>query len=169
MHVDEKDGNWYYDCMDYHYAGDFGPHIDQDGRIYSFNMGRYYKKADNMAGFMEQQWCKAVDNREKLNHIINGNEEQKNYLYNRSIKRKDNILQNVYEYLIPYCIPEMIKMIEPLIFLILEKKISLNDEQVNVLMEGFLGNQNIPEKLIMDIVEFLSFQHNSLKTILSMI
>ncbi|NMF07156.1 hypothetical protein ACUH7Y_16160 [Clostridium beijerinckii] len=169
MHADEKDGNFYYDCMDYHYAGDWGPHIDQNGRIHSFSMGEYYKEADNMAEFMEQQWHKAVNNRENLKHIINGTEERKNYLHNRSIKRKDNILQNVYEYLIPYCIPEMIKMIEPLIFLILEKNISLNDEQVNQLMEGILTNQNISEELIMDILEFLSFKHNSLKTILNMV
>ena len=122
MHVDEKDGNLYYDCMDYHYAGDLGPHIDQDGRIYSFGMGKYYKKAENIAEFMEQQLQKAVANRENLKNIINGTEEQKHYLHNRNIKSKDNIFQNVYEYLIPYCIPEMVKVIEPLMLLILEKR-----------------------------------------------
>lgn len=65
--------------MDYHYAGDWGPHIDQNGGIYSFGMGEYYKLADNMAEFMEQQWCKAIRNRENLGHIISGTEEQKQY------------------------------------------------------------------------------------------
>lgn len=169
MQVQEKDGNLYYDCMDYHYSGDWGPHIDQDGRIYSFGMGKYYKQADNMAEFMEQQWHKAVRNREKLSHKINGTEEKKNYLHSRNIKRKDNIWQNVYEYLASYYIPEIVKMMEPLISLILEKKILLKDDQVNQLMEGILRNQNISEELIMDIVECLSIQNNSVKTILTMV
>ncbi|AQR95946.1 hypothetical protein [Clostridium saccharoperbutylacetonicum] len=169
IHADEKNGNLYYDCMDYHYAGDWGPHIDQDGRIYSFGMGEYYKQADNIAEFMDQQWLKAVANKEKLKHIINSTEEKKHYLHNRNIKRKDNIFQNVYEYLISYCIPEKVKIIEPLMLLILEKKISLNDEQVNALMEEFLINENISEELIMDIVEFLSIQNITLKTILTMV
>lgn len=169
VRVQEKDGNLYYDCMDYHYAGDWGPHIDQEGRIYSFGMGEYYKQADNIAEFMEQQWHKAAENREKLSHIINGAEEQKHYLHNRIIRRKDNIWQNVYEYLISYFIPEIVKMMEPLIWLILEQKISLNDEQVNQLMESIIRNKNISEELIMDIVEFLSIQNNSEKTIVNIV
>ncbi|NFG42531.1 hypothetical protein FC789_15465 [Clostridium botulinum] len=167
--VEKKDGNLYYSCMDYHYAGDWGPHIDQNGGIYSFGMGEYYKLADNMAEFMEQQWCKAIRNRENLGHIISGTEEQKHYLRNRKISRKDNIWQNVYEYLIPYCTPETVKMIELLMSLILQKKIFLNDEKVNELMEKILKNQNISEELVMDIVEFLSIQNNSSKTISTMI
>lgn len=167
--VEEKDGKFYYSCMDYHYAGDWGPHIDQDGRIYSFGMGEYYKQADNMAEFMEQQWYKAVGNREKLSYIISGTEEQKHYLRNRKISLKDNIWQNVYEYLISYYIPETVKIIEPLMLLILEKKVFLNDKKVNQLMEIISENQNLSEELVMDIVEFLCIQNNSSKTILTMI
>ncbi|WBW97723.1 hypothetical protein [Oceanirhabdus sp. W0125-5] len=167
--VEEKDGKFYYSCMNYHYAGDWGPHIDQDGRIYSFGMGEYYKQADDMAEFMEQQWSKAVGNREKLGHIINGTEKRKYYFRNSNINRKDNIWQNVYEYLISYYIPETVKMIELLMSLILQKKISLNDEKVNQLMEIISENQNLSEELVMDIVEFLSIQNNSSKTILTMI
>ncbi|NFT08788.1 hypothetical protein FDF26_17400 [Clostridium botulinum] len=60
-------------------------------------------------------------------------------------------------------------MIEFLISLILQKKIFLNDEKVNELMEIILRNQNISEELVMDIVEFLSIKNNSSKTILTMI
>ncbi|MCR3757455.1 hypothetical protein KYB31_00430 [Clostridium felsineum] len=169
VRVEEKDGRFYYDCMDYHYAGDWGPHIDQDGRIYSFGMGKYYKQADNMAEFMEQQWCKAVDNREILGHIIDGTEKREYYVCNSNIRRKNNIWQNVYEYLIAYYFPETVKMIEFLISLILQKKMLLNDEKINELMEIISRNQNISEELVMDIVEFLSIRNNSVETILAMI
>lgn len=171
VRVEKKNGNLYYSCMDYHCAGDWGPHIDQDGRIYSFGMGEYYKQADNMAEFMEQQWCKAVENRKKLGNLISGTEEQKHYLRNIKISRKDDILQNVYEYLISYYFSGTVnvKVLESKLSLILQKKIFLNDETNDKLLEIILKNRNMSEELIMDIVEFLSIQNNSSKTILTMI
>lgn len=167
--VEEKDGNLYYSCMDYHCAGDWGPHIDQEGRIYSFGMGEYYKQADNMAEFMEQQWCNAIENREKLSHIINGTEERKYYFSNRNIRRKENIWQNVCEYLISYYISGAVKMLEALMCLVLVKKIFLKDEKITQLMEIISESENLSEELVMDIVEFFGAQNNSSKTILAMI
>jgi hypothetical protein len=159
--VEEKDGKVYYSCMDYHYAGDFGPHIDQDGKIYSFCMGEYHKKADNMAEFMEQQLIEANDNRKRLSSIISGSENKKYYACNGN---KEDIWQRVYEYLISYYVPEMAEMLEVLMPLISDKKIVLSDEKINQLMEIILENDDISEILIMDIVEFLSSQNYSSKT-----
>lgn len=167
--VEEKDGKIFYSCMNYHYAGDWGPHIDQDGRVYSFSMGKYYKQADDMAEFMEQEWNRAVRNRKNLEHIINGTEKRKYYFCNSNTSRKENIWQNVYEYLISCYSSETVKMLEPLMWFILHKKIFLSDEKVNQLMEVILENQRLSEELVMDILEFLSNGGNSSKTILTMI
>lgn len=164
--VEEKDGNVYYSCMDYHYAGDFGPHIDQYGKIYSFCMGEYHKKADNMAEFMEQEFIEANENRKRLSNISSGSENNKYYVCNRKM---ENIWQSVYEYLISHYTPEIFEMLEILMPLIAEKKIVLRDERINELMEIILENSNISEILIIDMLEFLSSQNHSSKTMSIMI
>lgn len=52
------DGKYYFNCMDYHYAGDIGPCIDEDGKIYAFGMGQVLVRADNIEDFLEDEAIK---------------------------------------------------------------------------------------------------------------
>lgn len=165
LRFEKLDGNYYYECMEYHYAGDWGPHINQDGKIYSFSMGQYTKMADSMAEFMENQFNNSVLIKARIGNISDENTSKEYLVNNKKIMRRDNIYENVYEHLVSYCIPEMFNMIQPLIMIILEEKISLNNEQIDQLMELILSNENMPDELIIDIVEFLSNRDISFKTI----
>lgn len=49
---------YYFNCMNYHYAGDFGPFIDEDGKIYGFGMGKFLICADNIEEFLEDEAIK---------------------------------------------------------------------------------------------------------------
>lgn len=50
-----NDGKYYISTMDYHYAGDWGPHIDENGKIYKYWCGSLELAADSMEEFLEQQ------------------------------------------------------------------------------------------------------------------
>ncbi len=54
----KENGKYYVQCMDYHYAGDFGPCIDEDGKIYDFCMGRFFIRADNIEEFLDDDAIK---------------------------------------------------------------------------------------------------------------
>ncbi|KNY28318.1 hypothetical protein [Pseudobacteroides cellulosolvens] len=51
-------GKYFFQCMDYHYAGDIGPCIDEDGKIYNFFMGTYKLRADSIEEFLEDESIK---------------------------------------------------------------------------------------------------------------
>lgn len=57
-HWSKKNGKYFFECMDYHYAGDIGPCIDEEGKIYSFAMGTYYLRADSIEEFLEDESIK---------------------------------------------------------------------------------------------------------------
>ena len=52
--VKDKD-KYHFSCMDYRYAGDWGPFIDEDGRIYGFSMGCITIAADSIEEFLEYE------------------------------------------------------------------------------------------------------------------
>lgn len=52
------DGKYFFNCMDYHYAGDLGPYIDEDGKIYDFGMGKLFIRADSIEEFLEDEGIK---------------------------------------------------------------------------------------------------------------
>lgn len=51
-------GKYYFNCMDYHYAGDIGPLIDEYGKVYRFGMGQVLIRADNIEDFLEDETIK---------------------------------------------------------------------------------------------------------------
>lgn len=57
--IEDNDGvvktRYYYECMDYDYAGDWGPHIDQDGKIFGFAMGFLFPKAETIEEYLEDE------------------------------------------------------------------------------------------------------------------
>lgn len=57
-YYENRDGKYYLNCMDYHYAGDIGPCIDEDGKIYRFAMGNFSICADNIEEFLEDEAVK---------------------------------------------------------------------------------------------------------------
>lgn len=50
-----NDGKYYISTMDYHYAGDWGPHIDEDGKIYYYISGTLELAANSIEEFLESQ------------------------------------------------------------------------------------------------------------------
>lgn len=48
-------GKYYISTMDYHYAGDWGPHIDEDGKIYEYICGSLELMANSIEEFLESQ------------------------------------------------------------------------------------------------------------------
>lgn len=54
----KENGKYFFQCMEYHYAGDFGPCIDEDGKIYHLCMGSFFISADNIEEFLEDEAIK---------------------------------------------------------------------------------------------------------------
>lgn len=54
----KKDDIYFFECMDYHYAGDVGPCIDMNGKIYDFGMGRVFIRANSIEEFLEDEAIK---------------------------------------------------------------------------------------------------------------
>jgi hypothetical protein len=54
----KENGKYFFQCMDYHYAGDIGPCIDEDGRIYDFSMGRFLLRANSIEEFLDDEAIK---------------------------------------------------------------------------------------------------------------
>lgn len=52
------DTRYYYECMEYNYAGDWGPHIDQDGKIFDFAMGILFPIAETIEEYLEDEAIK---------------------------------------------------------------------------------------------------------------
>ncbi|WP_066875046.1 NADH dehydrogenase [Clostridium mediterraneense] len=53
-----RNNKYYFNCMDYHYAGDWGPFIDQDGKIYTFCMGLLDITANSIEEFLDDEAIK---------------------------------------------------------------------------------------------------------------
>ncbi|MGL4760556.1 MAG: hypothetical protein ACRCWG_03775 [Sarcina sp.] len=51
----EKDEKYYFECMEYPYAGDWGNFINQDGKIFGFAMGNIFPIADNIEEYLEDK------------------------------------------------------------------------------------------------------------------
>lgn len=49
-----NDGKYYINTMRYHYAGDWGPFVGSNGKIYGFAMGCLYPTADSMEELLEE-------------------------------------------------------------------------------------------------------------------
>jgi hypothetical protein len=54
----EKDGKYIFQCMEYHYAGDVGPCIDEAGKIYYCAMGKFIITAESIEEFLEDEGIK---------------------------------------------------------------------------------------------------------------
>lgn len=65
----KEDGVYYFQCMDYHYAGDIGPCIDQFGKIYNFGMGSFFIRADSIEEFLDDEAIKYYIENQKLEYI----------------------------------------------------------------------------------------------------
>ena len=63
----KEEDRFLFQCMDYHYAGDIGPCIDEGGKIYYCGMGKYSITADNIEEFLEDEAVKF--------HLVNDNPE----------------------------------------------------------------------------------------------
>jgi hypothetical protein len=63
----KEEDRFFFQCMDYHYAGDIGPCMDEDGKIYYFGMGKYFITADTIEEFLEDEAVKF--------HMVNDNPE----------------------------------------------------------------------------------------------
>ncbi len=50
-----NDGKYFISTMNYHYAGDWGPHIDENGKIYKYWCASLGLTADSIEEFLEQQ------------------------------------------------------------------------------------------------------------------
>lgn len=50
-----NDGKYYISTMDYHYAGDWGPHICEDGKIYNYISGTLELAANSIEEFLEME------------------------------------------------------------------------------------------------------------------
>ncbi|MBK1813604.1 hypothetical protein JHL18_23590 [Clostridium sp. YIM B02505] len=55
LYFTKEGGKYFFQCMDYHYAGDIGPCIDEDGKVYYFGMGQFFISADTIEEFLDDE------------------------------------------------------------------------------------------------------------------
>lgn len=55
---DENEKKYFFQCMDFHFAGDIGPCIDDIGKIYNCSMGCFLIRADSIEEFLEDEAIK---------------------------------------------------------------------------------------------------------------
>lgn len=92
--IKDNDGvvetRYYYECMDYDYAGDWGPHIDQDGKIFDFSMGVLFPVAETIEEYLEDEAIRHdLLKKSWVNHSIS-EEKCKELIEKKVINRVEN-------------------------------------------------------------------------------